>query len=256
MDEKWSVELDNVVKRFGEVTAVDCITLKVRPGEFFGFLGPNGAGKSTTIKMMCGLLRPDQGSIRILGFDVRRQPLEVKKRIGALMEEPNLYYRLTGEEFLVFSGQMYGLSAEQARSRAEELLQFMRLNDARNKLVGEYSMGMKKKTALAAALIHSPEVLFLDEPFSGIDAISMSVIRDALDSLLEKGATIFFSSHVLEVAEKLCSRVAIINKGRIIADGKIPEIKKEAGLGEQSSLEEVFLNLVQAKSDKKGLSWI
>lgn len=224
--EQFSVVAHGLTKDFGSLRAVDGIDLKVREGEFFGFLGPNGAGKSTTIKMLCGLMRPTAGSVRIAGFDLATQPLEIKASIGVLPEETNLYERLTGDEFLIFAGRMYGLPLDEARRRADDLLELMELTDARDKMIVDYSMGMKKKTALASAIIHRPKVMFLDEPFNGIDPVSLRGIRSALHQLTQHGTTIFFSSHVMEVVERLCTRIAIINKGRIVGEGTVAELRK------------------------------
>jgi ABC-2 type transport system ATP-binding protein len=251
-----SVEATGLVKRFGQTVAVDGIDLQVGEGEFFGFLGPNGAGKSTTIKMLCGLLRPDAGQVTVAGYELEREPLEVKRHIGVLPEETNLYERLTGEEFLHFSGRMYGLTLDEARRRTADLLDLMELTDAKDRLIVDYSMGMKKKEALAAALIHRPRVMFLDEPFNGIDPISVRAIRQALRQLTEHGTTIFFSSHVMEVVERLCTRVAIINHGRIVGEGTVPELRAKAEAGGDSSLEDIFLKLVEARVDEEALSWL
>jgi ABC-2 type transport system ATP-binding protein len=249
----YSVEAEGLFKRFGELIAVDRINLSVGEGEFYGFLGPNGAGKSTTIKMLCGLLKPDHGQIRVAGYDLETEPLKVKASIGVLPEDTNLYERLTGEEFLIFAGRMYGLPLGEARRRTADLLDLMELNEAKGKLIVDYSMGMKKKTALASALIHRPRVLFLDEPFNGIDPISVRAIRNVMRHLTERGTTIFFSSHVMEVVEKLCTRVAVINHGRIVGEGTLEELRE----GSSASLEDIFLKLVDApREDEEILSWI
>lgn len=251
-----SIVAGGLVKRFGAVTAVDQVMLEVRAGEFFGFLGPNGAGKSTTIKMLCGLLRPTAGTIQVAGYDLARQPLEVKRQIGVLPEEANLYERLSAEEFLIFAARMYGLPLDDARVRTADLLELMELTEAKDKLIVDYSMGMKKKTALAAALIHRPRVLFLDEPFNGIDPISVRAIRTVLHQLTEHGTTIFFSSHVMEVAERLCTRVAIINHGRIAGEGTIPELRAKVAAGGDSTLEDIFMTLVDARAGDDTLNWL
>jgi ABC-2 type transport system ATP-binding protein len=245
-----------LTKRFDQVVAVDGISLDVRAGEFFGFLGPNGAGKSTTIRMLCGLLRPTAGAIRIAGYDLFVDPIEVKRRIGVLPEELNLYERLSAEEFLDFSGKMHGIGRDEVARRTVELLHLMELTDDKDKLIVDYSMGMKKKVALAAALIHAPKVLFLDEPFSGIDAVSTRAIRNVLHRLTERGTTIFFSSHVLEVVERLCTRAAIIHRGHIVGCGTMDELRAQAQSGSGSSLEDVFLTLVEARTEDDALSWI
>jgi ABC-2 type transport system ATP-binding protein len=251
-----SILVSGLTKQFGDLTAVDAIDLQVREGEFFGFLGPNGAGKSTTIKMLCGLLRPTAGSMSIAGYDVLGQPLEVKRRIGVLPEEVALYERLTGAEFLVFAARMHGLSADEAARRADELLDLLELTEARDKLIVDYSLGMKKKTAFAAALIHRPQVMFLDEPFGGIDPISVRAIRSVLRELTEHGTTIFFTSHVMEIVERLCSRIAIINRGKIVGEGTMAELRAKAEAGDDSTLEDIFLKLVEARVEDDTLSWL
>lgn len=258
---QYSIIAAGLTKRYGSSlldskTAVDNIDLQVREGEFFGFLGPNGAGKSTTIKMLCGLLRPTAGTVQVAGCDLVRQPLEVKRLIGVLPEEANLYERLSAEEFLIFAARMYGLSRDDAQRRTADLMELMELTEERKKLIVDFSMGMKKKTALAAALIHRPRVLFLDEPFNGIDPISVRAIRNVLRQLTERGTTIFFSSHVMEVAERLCTRVAIINHGQIVAEGAIAELRAKAETGGDSTLEDIFLKLVDARVDDDTLSWL
>jgi ABC-2 type transport system ATP-binding protein len=255
-DGQISISANGLTMRFGDLTAVDAIDLAIAEGEFFGFLGPNGAGKTTTIKMLCGLLRPTAGGIRVAGHDLAQEPLEVKRNIGALLEEVNLYERLSAEEFLVFSGRMYGLPGDEARRRTGDLLELMELTEAKDKLMVDYSMGMKKKAALASALIHRPRVVFLDEPFNGIDPVSVRAIRNVLRQLQHGGTTIFFSSHVMEVVEHLCTRVAIINRGKIVAEGDLAELRAKAQAGGDSSLEDVFLTLIQARTEEETLSWI
>ncbi len=251
-----SIRAVGLSKYFGLIPAVNDISLTVREGEFFGFLGPNGAGKSTTIKMLCGLLRPTTGTIHVAGHDLAREPLIVKGLIGVLPEDPNMYERLSAEEFLIFSARMYGLPRDEAQRRTADLLELLELKDTQNKLIVDYSMGMKKKTALASALIHRPRVLFLDEPFNGIDPISVRAIRQVLHQLTESGTTIFFSSHVMEVVERLCTRVAIINHGSIVAEGSLAELRAAATEGSNSSLEDVFLKLVDAHVGDEKLNWL
>jgi ABC-2 type transport system ATP-binding protein len=252
----YSIIASDLTRCFGELVAVDHVGLQVREGEFFGFLGPNGAGKSTTIKMLCGLLRPTSGTITIAGHDLRREPLEVKRSLGVLPEEVNVYERLTGAEFLVFAARMYGLPLAEARARGDELLELLELTEARNKLIVDYSMGMKKKIAFASALIHQPRVLFLDEPFNGIDPVSVRGIRNVLRQLTEHGTTIFFTTHVMEVVERLCTRVAIISRGRIVGEGSLAELRTAAETGGDASLEDIFLKLVEARVDDETLSWL
>lgn len=232
-------------KKTGDIVAVDHIDLHVGAGEFYGFLGPNGAGKSTTIKMLTGLLRPTSGQVVIAGHDLAADALGVKRVLGVLPEDLNLYERLTAGEFLLFAAQMYGLPALEARVRVKALLDIMELADTGDKLIVDFSMGMKKKVALAGAMIHQPRVLFLDEPFNGIDALSSRKIRDVLQGMTQQGTTVFFSSHVLEVVEKLCTRVAIIAKGRIVGEGTMDDLR--AGTHDQS-LEDIFVHLVTGQS--------
>jgi len=245
-----------LTKTYGRVHALDGLDLEVEAGQVHGFLGPNGAGKSTTIRMLCGLLRPDAGRIHVAGIDLMADPLGVKRSIGVLPEETNLYERLTGEEFLVFAGQMYGLPRDETYARAESLLDLMELTEDRKKLIVDYSMGMRKKVALASAMIHRPKVLFLDEPFNGIDPISVRAIRNVMRHLIERGCTIFITSHVMEVIERLCTRVAIINQGRIVGEGSLAQLRAMAHADSGTSLEDVFLTLVDARAEPETLNWL
>jgi ABC-2 type transport system ATP-binding protein len=250
-----AIVVQGLTKRFREQTAVDGISFRVARGRFFGFLGPNGAGKSTTIKMLTGMLRPTAGTAEIEGHGLAGSLLEIKRIVGVLPEELALYERLTGEEYLHFAGRMHGLSKSETRRRTDELLEFLSLDEDRGKLIVDYSQGMKKKTALAAALIHNPRVLFLDEPLNGIDPISGRVVMDLLRRLAGKGVTLFFTSHVLDVVERLCDEVAIIDRGRLVAQGSLDEIRRGASSGD-ASLEDVFLKLVAADVTREDLSWI
>ncbi|MBN2368907.1 MAG: ABC transporter ATP-binding protein [Vicinamibacteria bacterium] len=251
-----AIVVNGLTKTFGAKTAVDEISFKVARGRFFGFLGPNGAGKSTTIRMLSGLLRPTRGEAWIEGRPLRGDLLKIKEIIGILPEELPLYERLTGAEYLVFAGRMYGLPRVETRRRAEELLEFLSLAEDRDKLIADYSMGMKKKLALAAVLIHNPRVLFLDEPLNGIDPISGRVVTDLLRRITSKGVTLFFTSHVLDVVERLCDEVAVIDRGRIVAQGSLDSIRSQRALGRDASLEDVFLKLVSADVTREDLSWI
>lgn len=260
-----AVETFDLVRRFGDFTAVDRLNLQVKRGSFFGFLGPNGAGKSTTIKMLTGLLPPTSGSIRILARDFEAEPLEVKRRIGVIPEDLNLFERLTGGEMLAFTGRMYGLEKEEIASRATELLELMELDQEPRKLVVEYSHGMKKKLSLACALIHRPEILFLDEPFEGIDAIASRTLKALLSRLTERGMTIFLTSHVLEIVEKLCNEIAIIAEGRLLASGPLTELRQGIrlegdGKGDGPiSLEDYFIHIVGGQrtlADEEILQWL
>ena len=247
----------DLVRVFGQKTAVNHLNLAVQRGEFYGFLGPNGAGKSTTIKMMVGLLRPTSGSVWVGSIDVWKDPLKARSLMGVLPEYLNLYERLSGREFLTFAGHMYGVPQAAISRRSEELLRLLMLVDDADKLVVDYSVGMRKKIALAAAIMHNPQVLFLDEPFEGIDPISSRVIRDILHDLTQRGTTIFFSSHVMEVVERLCTRVGIINQGVLVAEGTLQELRERAsGEDKDATLEDIFLNVVGAREESHNLSWL
>jgi ABC-2 type transport system ATP-binding protein len=248
-----AVETFSLSKQFGSFVAVDHINLKVESGSFFGFLGPNGAGKSTTIKMLTGLLAPTSGKLLVLGVDISEQPMEVKRRIGVVPEDLNLFERLTGAEMLSFTGRMYGLSREEIALRSRELLELMDLQDDPRKLIIEYSHGMKKKLSLACALIHRPEILFLDEPFEGVDAIASRTLKDLLSRLTARGLTVFLTSHVLEIVERLCSDIAIIAQGKLLASGSLNELRRGIRLEDDGkgpvSLEEYFIHVVGGTRD-------
>jgi ABC-2 type transport system ATP-binding protein len=247
----------DLVRAFGQKMAVNHLNLTVQRGEFFGFLGPNGAGKSTTIKMLVGLLRPTAGSAWVAGVDVWKDPLKARSMMGVLPEFLNIYERLSGREFLNFAGHMYGVAETDIRHRSEELLQVLTLADDADKLIVDYSVGMRKKVALAAAIMHRPQVIFLDEPFEGIDPVSSRVIRDILHELTQRGTTIFFSSHIMEVVERLCTRVGIINQGTLVAEGTLQELRERAqGEGKDASLEDIFLNVIGAPTENHNLSWL
>jgi ABC-2 type transport system ATP-binding protein len=274
MDQAPTISTQGLTRRFGDLLAVDNIELRVSPGQFFGFLGPNGAGKSTTIKMLTGLLAPTSGRIKILGLDLQNNLVQVKRQIGVVPEGMALFGRLTGSEFLNFAGRMYGLDRVTSAQRAAELLDFMQLADQPKKLVTDYSHGMQKKLAMAAAVIHGPKVLFLDEPFEGVDAIAAGTLKAMLQGMIERGATIFLTSHVLEIVERLCSHVAIIHQGRLVAQGSLEELRAgvEAQMaagsgdslaskgelaGEKMTLEQIFLRTVggERRNDQE-LSWL
>jgi ABC-2 type transport system ATP-binding protein len=252
-----AVVVQDLVRVFDKKVAVNHLNLRVERGEFFGFLGPNGAGKSTTIKMMVGLLRPTAGSVWVGGVDVWKNPLQARALMGVLPEYLNIYERLSGREFLKFAGHMYGVPEADIRHRSEELLKVLTLIDDADKLIVDYSVGMRKKIALAAALIHRPQVLFLDEPFEGIDPVSSRVIRDILQDATRHGTTIFFSSHIMEVVERLCTRVGIINQGVLVAEGTLQELRERAkGEGKDATLEDIFLNVIGAGTENHNLSWL
>src|SRR5438876_3447653 len=260
-----AVETIDLVRQFGDFVAVDNLNLTLRRGSFFGFLGPNGAGKSTTIKMLTGLLAPTSGEIRVLGRDIAREPLEVKRRIGVVPEDLNLFERLTGAEMLAFTGRMYGLGKTGIAERSPELLDLMELRDEPKKLIVEYSHGMKKKLSLACALIHRPEILFLDEPFEGVDAIAARTLKDLLSRLTARGLTVFLTSHVLEIVERLCSDIAIISQGKLLAAGSLNELRKGIQLEDDGqlkgpiSLEAYFFHVVggeRSTGEEEVLQWL
>jgi len=271
-----AIETTALTRRFGEFTAVQDVNLQVTAGQFFGFLGPNGAGKSTTIKMLTGLLAPTSGSVRILGADFAANSAEIKRQIGVVPEGMALFGRLTADEYLRFVGRMYGLDRATTLQRTNELLEFMQLAGEDKKLVADFSHGMQKKLALAAAVIHGPRILFLDEPFEGVDAVAAGTLKAMLQRMIARGATVFLTSHVLEIVERLCTHVAIIHRGRLVAQGELEELRAGGGRlgdagprtapadGTRLSLEEIFLEIVgtdregspAAKAPEQELSWL
>jgi ABC-2 type transport system ATP-binding protein len=236
------IETRNLTKSYGQKTAVQDVSFDVFGGEVFGFLGPNGAGKTTTIKMIVGLLQPTSGSIRVAGYDVRTQPLQAKAVSGYVPDTPNLYAKLTGRELLRFVGDLYNLEPRHATQRAEELLRVLDLSSAADDTVDSYSHGMQQKASLAAALMHDPKVLVLDEPTVGLDPKSARLIKDILRQLADRGAAVFLSTHILEIAERMCDRIGIINNGSVIAAGTMDELRSLGKAGE-TSLEDIFLSL-------------
>jgi ABC-2 type transport system ATP-binding protein len=262
-----AVQTTALTRKFGEFTAVRDVNLTVAQGQFFGFLGPNGAGKSTTIKMLTGLMAPTSGRISILGEDLTAETVALKRQIGVVPEGLALFGRLTAPEYLRFVGRMYGLDAATTAQRSAELLDFMSLTADNKKLVTDFSHGMQKKLALAAAVIHGPKVLFLDEPFEGVDAIAAGTLKSMLQGMIARGATIFLTSHVLEIVERLCDHIAIIQKGTLVAQGSLEELRAgvqahhpdEAGRTERATLEEIFLNVLGTSASaapEQELSWL
>ncbi|MFD7715912.1 ABC transporter ATP-binding protein [Streptomyces sp. NPDC059814] len=248
-----AVRVEGLWKRFGEQTAVAGIDLELPAGKFIGLVGPNGAGKTTTLSMVTGLLRPDMGRIEVGGRDVWRDPVEVKSRIGVLPEGLRLFERLSGRELLCYTGRLRGLPGPETDSRATQLLDVLDLAGAQHKLVVDYSTGMRKKIGLAAALLHNPEVLFLDEPFEGVDPVSAQTIRGVLERYTRSGATVIFSSHVMELVESLCDWVAVMAAGRIRSQGTLAQVR-----GDAPSLQDAFLELVGAGGRDNGdaLDWL
>ncbi len=247
-----AIEIRGLRKVYGAKAAVDGLTLTVERGCFFGFLGPNGAGKTTTIRMLMGLAPPTEGRIRILGREMPDEALEIKARIGLVPDESLLFDHLTGLEFVEFVGRMYGLGRELSKRRAGELMELFELDTAGRKVIAEYSKGMRKRVAMAAALIHRPELFLLDEPFEGVDAVGARLMKDILQEQVRQGATIFLTSHVLEVVERLCDRVAIIHQGRLIVEGSMEELR--AG---EETLEDLFVRVVGGPARAaEALDWL
>ena len=234
---------------------MDGLCITVPQGCFFGFLGPNGAGKTTTIKMLMGLAQPDAGTIHVLGLTLPEESLEIRSEIGLVPDDCLLFDYLTGGEYLEFVGRLYGLSRALAKERGRELLELFQLNENARKLIGEYSKGMRKRVAMAAALIHRPRLFLMDEPFEGVDAVGARLMKDILLEQVAGGATIFLTSHVLEVVERLCDQVAIINRGKIITQGTMAELRQQSA-GGGTTLEEIFVNIVGAQRYTEKLDWL
>ena len=250
-----AIETSQLSRSFGDFRAVDGIDLRVERGTFYGFLGPNGAGKSTTIKMLTGLLAPSNGEMRVLGYNMadRVESIAAKKRLGVIAEDLALFDNLTAREYLTFVGRMYLVPRETIRTRIDELLAILGLEAEEKKLAMEYSHGMKKKLALAAALLSNPDLLFLDEPFEGVDAVTSRVIRDLLAGFVARGSTVFLTSHVLEIVERLCTHVGIIVKGKLVEQSSLEELRQS------SSLETRFLEMAGAGLDGEAshkLPWL
>jgi len=255
-----AIEIINFMKQYrnGKI-AVEDLNLSIPTGSFFGFLGPNGAGKTTTVNYIAGLIRKSRGMLKLFGEAITEDEYEYKRRIGVVLEKPLYLDRLTGEEYIHFVGRMYGLNNKVLKKRANELFDMFELEDSKSRQIKSYSAGMKKKISLSAALIHDPDLLILDEPFEGIDVITSKIIKEILNRIIEKGCTILLTSHMLEVVEKLCDRVAIINKGKIVfvsESNKIRDLFENDEMAERDvNLEDIFLNVVGSKKRGK-LSWL
>ena len=245
-----ALQLDALTKHFGAKVAVDDLSLTVEQGAFLGLLGRNGAGKSTTLKMVTGLLRPTSGRVRVLGLDLASEPLAIKRQIGAMPEDMALLDMLTGPQYLRFVGRMYGLEDDIIDRRAAELFEKLDLQPGPKTAIADYSFGMKKKIAFCAALLHNPRILFLDEPFEGIDAVTNRTIKDILLSLQARGVTLVLTSHILEVVEKLCPQIAIIDEGRLKGAGRLEDLRQG-----RESLESFFVDLVGGVRTGE-LSWL
>jgi ABC-2 type transport system ATP-binding protein len=240
-DNSALISTTNLIKRYGDKAAVNNVSFDVYRGEVFGFLGPNGAGKTTTIKMIVGLLRPTSGSVRVAGHDVQSEAIQAKAASGYVPDTPNLYPKLSGRELLRFVGDLYEVDRPTVERRIDEFMKLFELEQAADDAIDSYSHGMQQKTALAAALMHDPQVLVLDEPTVGLDPRSARLIKDLLRQMADRGSAIFLSTHILEIAERMCDRIGIINKGELIAIGSMDELRS-LGKGE-TSLEDIFLGL-------------
>lgn len=234
------LEAHNLTRVFGDFTAVDDATFTIQPGEIVGFLGPNGAGKTTTIKMLTGLLAPSSGVARIAGYDINESPLEAKSRIGYVPDTPNLYGKLKAGEYLRFIGQLYKVDPAKVEERMRPLLDMFDLTDVAGNYLDTFSHGMQQKVAIIGAFLHGPQLVFMDEPTVGLDPRSARLIKDLMILNRDKGRSIFFSTHILEIAQTMCDRVIIINKGKIVADGRVEEMRRMRG---DQSLEDIFLEL-------------
>ena len=237
-----AVKLSGVAKRYIDIIAVDYIDLDVEYGEIFGLLGPNGSGKTTTLKMILGLVKPDSGSVNALGINVGENPIEVKRRVGYVPESPRMYEFLTGLEYLDLTGDIYGMSAAEKKARIDEYLEALELEGREGDMMSSYSQGMKQKVAAISALMHSPQLLLLDEPLSGLDPRSARIIKDLLRELASEGVTTILSTHVLEIAQAMCDRIAIMYEGRLLTLGTMEELREKARMP-GSDLEDIFLKL-------------
>ena len=240
-----ALDVANLCKAYGH-PVVDHLNLQVRAGELFALLGSNGAGKTTSLRMVAGLLQPDAGQIRIFGIDSNADPIAARKISAWVPDEPAIYDKLTPQEYLTFVAGLWSVPPDLAKARTEELLSTLNLCDIANRRCEEFSRGMKQKVALAGALVHDPKLLLLDEPLTGLDAAMARIVKDVLDARVRAGATIILTTHILEVAERMADRIAIMHQGRIVANGTLGELRAQAG-NRDATLEELFLNLVSAK---------
>jgi len=236
------IELKSLTKRYGDYTAVDDLNLSVKKGEIFGFIGPNGAGKTTTIKMIGGILAPSAGTVKITGIDIQQEPERAKGKIGFIPDRPYLYEKLTGLEFLKFTADLYGVPDDIFSQKAQQNLEMFSLADWSDELIESYSHGMKQRLIMSAALLHEPEVIIVDEPMVGLDPMAILMVKDLFQRLAQKGVTVFMSTHTLAVAEDICERIGVINKGRLIASGTSADLQREANITD-ADLERVFINL-------------
>lgn len=249
------LNLKNLTKNYDAFTAVKNLSLRVPAGELFGFLGPNGAGKTTTIKMISGLLSPSAGTVEIGGHDILTAPLEAKALLGLVPDSPVLYKKLSGREFLRFVAELYSVERETTEKRIGDLLELLGMAGNADDLIETYSHGMKQKTAIMAALVHDPGVVVLDEPTVGLDPRSARVAKDVLRALCDRGKTVFMSTHILEIAERMCDRVGIINKGELVAVGTISDLRAGGGDG-KTSLEDIFLELTGGPEEQEIIKFL
>lgn len=238
------ITTSELTKKFGKLVAVDRLTMEIESGELFGFLGPNGAGKTTTINMLTGLIQPTSGAATICGYDVRTQPLQAKAVTGLMPDTPQLYEALTGRQFVRLIADLYEVPPKQSEERMENMLDMLDMRDVGDNLIKSYSYGMQKKILLAAVLAHQPRVLFLDEPTSGLDPKSARAVKEMLRQQCGMGCTVFMTTHILEIAERVCDRIGIINKGRLVAVGSMSELRKHSTASDLS-LEDIFLDLTE-----------
>jgi len=236
------IELKDLTKKYVDFPAVDNLNLSIQKGEIFGFIGPNGAGKTTTIKMMGGILEPTSGSVMIAGISMKDHPEKAKSKIGFIPDRPYLYEKLTGMEFLKFVGDLYGVDSDTFSKKAEQHLKMFSLLDWADELIESYSHGMKQRLIMAAALLHDPEVIIVDEPMVGLDPVAIMMVKDLFRNLAKQGVTVFMSTHTLKIAEDICDRIGIIHKGHLIATGTTEDLQREAQVTD-ADLEQVFLSL-------------
>ncbi|AEX86044.1 ABC transporter [Marinitoga sp. 1135] len=239
------IRAKNLVKKFGDFTAVDNVSLNIKPGEIYGFLGPNGAGKTTTIRMLTGTLRPTSGEVEILNMNMKEKEIEIKANIGVVPDEPRMYENLRGTEFIEFIMNIYEVDKTEAKKRFDEICEIFEINYL-DSFIGDYSHGMKQKLMVASVLMRKPKVIFLDEPTVGLDAKSAKLLKMLIEKYAKEGATIFMTTHILEIAEKMCDRIGIISKGKLIAEGTLEELKHLSETDEKQSLEDLFLELTGA----------
>ena len=242
------IRLSGLVKKYGKFTAVDGIDLEVRKGELFGLLGPNGAGKTTSIRMIAGILRPTAGAVEVGGFDVLRQPLEAKHRMGYIPDRPFVYDKLTGGEFLRFAAALWGQAGPSVEKRIDELLELFELTPWKNELTESYSHGMRQKLIISGALVHRPDVIVVDEPMVGLDPKSARLLKDLFRQFVDRGGTVLMSTHTLEVAEQMCDRIGIVYRGKIVAQGTMAELREQTAAGD-ASLESIFLKFTGGIGD-------